>query len=85
MDDMVLHTEYHCGHDDRRKHCLEVGQFREGVVLGLLEDLGNKGTVLHETGEADHDEGPCEQTPRLGLHPARTVDSSSAVFVLLIR
>ena len=51
----------------------------------MFGDLGYEGTVLHETGKADHDEGPCEQTPRLGLHPARTVDSSSAVFVLSIR
>ena len=38
-------------------------------------DLGYEGAVLHETGKADHDEGSCEQTPSLGLHPAGAVHS----------
>ena len=38
-------------------------------------DLWYEGAVLHETGKADHDEGSCEQTPSLGLHPAGAVHS----------
>ena len=42
MDDMVLHAEYDCSHDDCREYCLVVGQFREWVVWGYLETLGMK-------------------------------------------
>ena len=57
------------------------------MVFGvrLYGDLGDESAVLHETGEADHDEGPCEQTPGLGLHPARTVDGSPKVLVFFTR
>ena len=41
----------------------------------FYRDLGYEGAVLHETGKTDHDEGSCEQTPSLGLHPAGAVHS----------
>ena len=45
MDDMVLHAEYDCSHDDSREHCLVVAQFKGvGGFLGFSyrETLGMK-------------------------------------------
>ena len=75
---MVLHTEYDRGHDDSRKYRLVKEHFNGCLVYKELlyyRDLGYEGAVLHETGKTDHDEGSCEQTPSLGLHPAGAVHS----------
>ena len=89
MDDVMFHAEYDCSHDDCCKHCLVEVQFKgidgSGGVYTMDGDLGYEGTVLHETGKADHDEGPCEQTSCLGLHTTGTVDSSPAIFCLPIQ